>query len=177
MLQRINGILGGNQTQGNNGSRRQSNIETQETKVKTYEAPERDKMGKAISDSAKVQENIKKSDNFLPSTGHMLIIHNICEGVEIEKIQEAIQKTCNVNISVRLYSPEKGIVVFESERDAIRVSQHGEFEGFKLAKVDANDKQKFSEIFSQEYFNITNLRPKTNKSVALRMINGHLKFK
>jgi len=68
-------------------------------------------------------------------------------------------------------------MVFESERDSIRVSQHGEFEGFKLAKVDANDKQKFSEIFSKEYFNIMNLRPKTNKSVALRMINGHLKFK
>jgi len=77
MLQRINGILGGNQTQGNNGNRRQSNIETQETKLKTYEAPEREKMNKAISDSTKVQENVKKSDNFLPSTGHMLIIHVI----------------------------------------------------------------------------------------------------
>jgi hypothetical protein len=174
MLQRINGILGANQPNNGSGIRRQEGQETQQQQKESWRAPE--KMTKAISDT-RANESVKKSDGFLPSTAHMLILYDICEGTEKETIREIIQKACNIEGSVRLYSPEKGLVVFESERDAIKVSQHGDFEGFKLAKVAANDKQKFSEIFSKEYFNITNLRPKTNKSVALRMINGHLKFK
>jgi len=94
-----------------------------------------------------------------------------------DAIRNLIFKTCGITCSPRLNESEMGIIVFDSNSDAQKVLSSN-FEGkFSLIPVTKADKDKFQGLFTKEYFNPTNLRPKANKSVAIRMINGHLNLK
>jgi len=117
------------------------------------------------------------SNNFLPAVSHILIVYGIKEGCNRDNLEEFLKGQLNCNCFVRLYSKAKGFVVCQSSEQAQKLLTSKLDNKFELVSFQKADKESFRDLFKKEYFNIENMRPKADKSAAIRMINGHLKIK